>query len=617
MYRINFIAVPSQLQPCPNNDDFFKAIATVNLGDLQATISDCTSEMADNNSSDVAIPQPPQKDARRGPRMKPALPFVMLRLWCLYPGLEAPPGLATLRKRLTKRGDDLGKQCGFIDGVPDRKTMRDRFKRLDGYPSLITEALLAISEASRAIVQPYLMPPPGPASPLGQDAPKNSKRKRDRTKECNDTRKRILEDGLGDEEFDELVPRGSGADNFLLRHLHGGQMTCHKCDPEQCKEHHSHGLKERRPRQLACFNPANHSDECVHEVRREWRCRCCGANVSTTAGVKLLHKMTVPLRMALRCLWIMVDSKCGISALRVGRRLNANGRTQRHGTILNLTHHIRMAMREPHPLPFEGKVEIDEAKIRLKDGVVHLIGAYDNATHRVYIEMMDGPANQEVFRAFVERVSRPGSRVDTDGTAAWPPDIDRIHGIVIHKTYDFGHAEELRGEGNGWSYITSNRIEGSWGLLRSALRIPGTVSCRHFPLYLDEVMWRINHSRNRLEAELHNGEERRVAVMMGQIVANMGSHRLLMGELREGDEAGSKRVAAGPVFSHKPVKSNCDLPDEVEMPGLHDGCGLPPLLPVSVPSPAIAADGEGLLETDEYVALPRARKLLPSQLSLF
>ena len=154
--------------------------------------------------------------------------------------------------------------------------------------------------------------------------------------------------------------------------------------------------------------------------------------------------MTIPLRMVLRCIWIMVDSKCGISALRVGRRLNANGRTMRHGTILNLTHRIRKAMREPHPLPFEGPVEIDEAKVRLKDGVVYLIGAYDHATRRVYIEMMDGPANREEFRAFIERVSRPGSRVDTDGTAAWPPDIDRIHGTVIHKILTSGTRRSCR-----------------------------------------------------------------------------------------------------------------------------------------------------------------------------
>ena len=63
-------------------------------------------------------------------------------------------------------------------------------------------------------------------------------------------------------------------------------------------------------------------------------------------------------------------------------------------------------------------------------------------------------------------------------------------------------------------------------------------------------MWRINHCRNALEAQLHNGEERRVEAMMRQIVANMGSPRLPMGELREGDEAGSNRVAARSVFSH-------------------------------------------------------------------
>ena len=135
--------------------------------------------------------------------------------------------------------------------------------------------------------------------------------------------------------------------------------------------------------------------------------------------------MKIRPRKVLLCIHIMLNSSYGISALRMGQRLNTRDRTSRHGTMLKLMNLVRKGMQEKHPLPFKGPIEIDEAKVNLRDGEVHLIGAYDQATRRVYVEIIDGSANREVMRDFVERVSLPGSKVFTDGTAAWPPDINR------------------------------------------------------------------------------------------------------------------------------------------------------------------------------------------------
>ena len=567
MYVINFIAVANALQLSPSDDEFFQAIDGVDLTALEAIISESPAaagqahyeaETPDHYDGDDEPPLDPQKNARRGAKMIPAGPFVRLRLWCLYPGTGAPPRLGTLHQRLKKRGDDLAKRCGFIDGVPDRKTILKRYHRLDFHEQVIKEALRSISAR---LVQPYLMPP-DPEPPLEQDELIH----RGRTKECNETRKRSAQGALGDEEFEELIPRGSGGDDFLLRHLHGDHITCHKCEPGDCNKDHDHGLTERPSRELKCPSPKRHDGGCIHEVRRQWKCRCCGAHVSVTSGIKRLHNMKIPLRKLLRGIHHMVHSRYGISALSMGCHLNTRWRTMRHLTALDLKHFIQEAMQEPYPLPFRGTVEIDEAKVKLKDGYVNLIGAYDHATRRVYIEILDGPATQEVMRDFVERVSLPGSRVDTDGTAAWPPGIDRIHGVVIHNRYDFGHAEELYGKGDGRFYITTNRIEGSWGLLRRALRIPATITCKYFPLYLAEEMWRMNHLRNRVEAENYKDEERRGAALMGQIVASMGNRRLNTKELQESDETGSNLAAAEPSFSHEPATSDCDPPELVEMP---------------------------------------------------
>ena len=561
---INVTPGCNPLQPCSNDDEFFEALDKIDLSALEAEISEnpdgagragFATDTVDPYGEDDDILQTAAPNQRRGPKLKSALPFVKARLWCLYPGTGAPSKMGTFySRRLEKRGNRLASLCGFT-GLPCRKTMTERFKALDDHTDLIVETLRAISKGilamqQAATFQPYLIPP-------DPEPPKEKKEPRDRTAEINHWRKRVLKEGLGDDEFDDRFRWLGAVEQYLIDRMHGGVMTCHKCHLDDCRKHHEHGLTERRPRR-PCPDPDNHDRDRHgdHGTRREWRCRCCGAHVSVTSGT-FLENVKLPLRKVLRCIYNMVDAAYGVAAIRMGRRLNSRGRTMRHYTILMLMHRVREIMREKHPLPFEGKVEIDEAVVKLKDGVVNLLGAYDTRTRRVYIEIIDGPATKEVMRDFIERVSLPGSRVDTDGTAAWPDDIDRIHGFVIHKYFDFGHAEELMGKGNGWFYITTDRIEGSWGLLKRALRIPVTASSKYFPLYLAEAMWRINYIRNRREMESYEGEDRRVLALMGQLLANGSVSQLTTEEIL---------VWAEPDTDAGMVVEDCDLPGEVDYP---------------------------------------------------
>ena len=567
MYKINFIPIAFALQPCSNEDQFFQAAYKVDLTPLVAVIAEATAaasqgrsrtKLAGDDTPDGEAPQSHDEKKRRGRNYLPAEPFVLLRLYCLYPSTGAPPELETLRKNLKKNGGRLAKRCGFDTGGASWKVIKERFQWLDAHPDLIIEALRAISPRDMQLSMFPTDPVPLPEEKI--------RRARNRTKETNAALKNSLQDTVGDDEYDEDTPRGSGADDRLLLLLHGGNLKCHLCVPESCTKGHDHGLTERPPRELRCPNPARHSDKCIHEVRREWRCRCCDSNLSVTAGIKGLSRSKLPNRVMLRCIHIMLRERDGVAANQMARGLNFGGRTMRPGTICNKMRIIREAMKEQHPLPFRGTVEIDEAKVKLKDGYVHLIGAYDHATRRVYIEILDGPATQEVMRDFIERVSLPGSRVYTDGTAAWPPGINRIHGVVIHKDFEFGRGAELYGEGKGWFYITTNRIEGTWGRVRRSLRVTTTVTRKYFPMYLDEAMWRINHLGNRLEAESYEGEERRGVALMGQIVANIGSRRLNPKELREGVEMSSDHSTTGSVISHGSAALDCDPPDVWEMP---------------------------------------------------
>ena len=69
-----------------------------------------------------------------------------------------------------------------------------------------------------------------------------------------------------------------------------------------------------------------------------------------------------------------------------------------------------------------------------------------------------------------------------------------------------------------------------------------------------------------LEAANYEGEERRGAALMGQIVANMGKRRLNPKELRKGVATNSNHTATGTVISHDSAAPDREPLDVVEMP---------------------------------------------------
>lgn len=560
MYIINFMPTPYALQPFSNLDEFFQAVERVDLIPLEQALSKSLAAASlERRKAEPGDSAPdgeiPQTQNQRGRKLTPAWPFLLLRMWSLFQGSKGPRTVRGLETQMRKHNHKLARKFGFAR-TPDRQTIKERFQILDRHRDLLIEALRDGSPQPRQLSLFSLLE--GPL--LEQKQPEKGGSSRS-------TGVDAIKEALGDDEFEEMVPRGTGADNFIFRHLHGGVMICTNCRPGECNKLHEHGVKERPPREERCPDPARHDDECIHEMRLVWRCKCCGHNLSTTSEVEGLKGRKVPPRVLLRCMLRMVTARYGMSVHQMSRHLNRRRRTSRPSTVHRMMHLIReLGMRERHPIPFAGPVEIDDAKVKLKDGVVFLLGAYDHATRRVYIEIKDRQVDQPMMRDFVTRVSLPGSRVYTDGTAAWPPGMDRIHGVVIHCDFEFSRREEPSKEFPKGYYITTNRIEGSWGLIRRALRIPRTITRRYFPLFLDEEMWRTNHLRNRLEAASYKGEERRGASLMKQLVANMGRGKLSAEELQDGGLMDSDREAAGPPSCHGPVTPDQEQPDQGDWP---------------------------------------------------
>ena len=571
VYIINATPVAPELQPSPNDDEFFQAIEKLEqkekgpLAALAEVISeplhqtDDAPETVDPYAGDDGALQPAAPDQRRGPKLKAPWPFVRLRLWCLYRNTGAPRKLGTLySQRLKKRGDRLAVQCGFVPKrLPDRTTTRERFLELDGQPELIEAALRAISAV---FVQPYLLPP----DPPEYSPEKAQGTRKTRTAEKNAHADRLAREALGPDEYHERFDTQWKREQFLLEWLHGGDLRCHLCIWGKCQRILCTGdrVYETRLRQPVCPNPDNHARHGTHEPRRQWRCRCCRSYLSVTAGT-LLHGVKLPLSVVVRCIYELVEERYGIGVGKMSRRFNRRGKDGRRGSAHMMLHRVREAMYEEFA-PFEGTTEIDEAQVKMPEGVIHLIGAFNVDTGRVRIEIIPKEADREIMAEFILRVTAPGSRIDTDGTAAWPPWVrDREHHVVIHSAHDYAHREEITGpDGKKKTiYVMTLHIEGSWGFLKRALRIPLTVSHKHFPRYLAEAQWRISHLHNRKEAEAYTGDERRNLLLMGQIVANMPHRRITVKEIREGKRACAKPQPPGHVTG-----THHDLPEENEMP---------------------------------------------------
>ena len=575
MYTVNATAVAPALQPCPNEDDVITAIeklekreknkkgALTALAEVISEPLDRTSgapETVDPYAEDDDIPQAAAPGQRRGPKLQSPWPFVKLRLWCLYPGTGAPPKLGTLySQRLKKRNDPLAARCGFDPKhIPDRRTIRERFQKLDEHPDLIDAVL---REISGVFTQRYLMPPEPPEySPL-----ENRGTRKNRTAEKNAHAERLLREALGPEEYNELFGTQYQREAFLLEYLHGGDLRCHLCitGQKKCAPCAGDRVYETRARQPKCPDPNNHARHGTHEPRRQWRCRCCRSFLSVTAGT-LLDRVKLPLSLVIRCIYNLVEERYGITLGKMSRSFNRREKDGRRGSAHMLMHRIREAMDEAFA-PFEGTTEIDTAQVKLPEGVIHLIGAFNVDTGRVRIEIIPKDADQNIMAEFILRVTAPGSRIDTDGTAAWPPWIhDREHHVVIHSAFDFAHREEIDGpDGKKTIYVTTLHIEGSWGFLKRSLRIPLTVSHKHFPRYLAEAQWRISHLHNRKEAEAYTGKERRNLVLMGQIIANMPYRWITVKGIREGERAHTAPALPPPRCL---AVTDRDLMEEVEIP---------------------------------------------------
>ena len=93
----------------------------------------------------------------------------------------------------------------------------------------------------------------------------------------------------------------------------------------------------------------------MHERRRVWQCKSCGAQSSVTAGT-VMHNTQTPLRLWFWAAYLVATHHPGISAVQLQRQLGI----ARHERAWMMLHKLRAVMVAPQREPLKREVEVDE-----------------------------------------------------------------------------------------------------------------------------------------------------------------------------------------------------------------------------------------------------------------
>ena len=195
------------------------------------------------------------------------------------------------------------------------------------------------------------------------------------------------------------------------------------------------------------------------ENRHQYHCRACLHHFSVTAGT-ILHDSHLPLWKWFLTVYMMIESKKGVSANQMKRELGVAYRTAWY-----LCHRIREAMRNKDKQPLTGILEADETLVGGKaPGMGH--GYIGNKTTVAGIVARGGEIrlqvianrSRETLQAFVKQ------HAHDDATAIYTDDLQSYVGIgdhnTIHDTVNHSKKEYVRGD------VHTNSVESVWSLWR-------------------------------------------------------------------------------------------------------------------------------------------------------
>ena len=241
------------------------------------------------------------------------------------------------------------------------------------------------------------------------------------------------------------------------------------------------------------------------DKRRQFECAPCGYHFSVTAGT-IFHDSHLPLRKWFIAIYLICESKKGVSALQLKRTLGVA-----YKTAWYLCHRIREAVKDVgHETMLSGIVECDEAfiggnpknmhasrKAKLKrvegsmrfDHKIAILGALQRDGDVRLEVCRDKKITREVLHEFIKsKLSDETELIATDENNQYEGIADAN---TKHETVSHTQKEWVRG------MVHTNGLEGVWSLFkRSIVGSYHQISVKHLDRYLDEFEFRFNNREN-------------------------------------------------------------------------------------------------------------------------
>ena len=221
-----------------------------------------------------------------------------------------------------------------------------------------------------------------------------------------------------------------------------------------------------------------------------YNCDVCRYQFTVTAGT-IFHDSHLPLWKWFLTVYLMIESKKGMSANQLKRSLNIS-----YKTAWYLCHRIRKAMTEAteNEPKLDGIVEVDETYVggkydkRRKRGPWEKQAVMGLLQRKGAFEARAIPTNgKKILIGIIEDRVDKTARVMTDEYRAYKG-IDKEY---KHESVNHSKDEWVRGD------VYTNGVENAWSLFkRSIVGSFHHVSEKHIDRYLNEFDWRFNNRNN-------------------------------------------------------------------------------------------------------------------------